>query len=112
MASLQRQFTDEQLESAVTASNTIKIVKNHDRESMGLKGVGAGKHSRDTFSVKDKAKTRKYIIERKPFDKREGTDRISFEQKSYGMFSRIKDSEDFENYVISKKDVYESHISA
>ena len=106
MRSLQLNFTDELLESAVLASNAISLIKNHDQKSLGLKNQGAGGHSRNSFSEKDKVKVQRWIISKAPFEKRNVD--VVYTQALPFMYSNVV-IEAFKLFVGAKKRDYALH---
>ena len=110
MASLQRSFTDELLETAVTASNSIKIINQHDMASLKLGDTGPGSHSRDTFSKEDKVKVHRLIVSKAPFKTRCDKEKIYFDQETYNMFDTDV-MKKFDKFVEVKKYLYEMHKS-
>ena len=108
MSSLQRSFTDELLETTVTASNSIKIINQHDMESLKLRDTGPGSHSRNTFSKEDKLKVRQLIISKSPFKVRCDREKKYFDQKTYNMFDSDL-MKKFSKFVEIKKYLYEMH---
>lgn len=108
MRSLQLNFTDELLEAAVTASNVINIIKKHDKKSLGLVSQGPGGHSRNSFSDKDRAKVKRWISAQRPFEKRDGTLKVVYNQKLPSMYVNI-DVEGYKQLVATKKREYTLH---
>ena len=109
MNALQRSFGDQLLECAVAASNTLRIVKNHNLESLELSNLqGWGKHSQKVFTKDDEDRTRKYIVQHCPFKIRDT--KFVFEQKSHTMWEFMPDL-DFPQFVVTKRNLYKKHRS-
>ena len=92
----------------MTASNSIKIINQHDMKSVKLRDTGPGSHSRDTFSKEDRLKVRQLIISKSPFKIRCDREKVYFDQKTYNMFDSDL-MKKFGKFVEIKKYLYEMH---
>ena len=109
MKSLQRSFGDQLLECAVAASNTLRIIKNHNLESLELSDLqGRGKHTQKVFSKDDEERTRSYIVKHAPFKTRDV--KHVFVQKCLTMWGDMSEL-DFPKFVVTKRDLYRKHRS-
>ena len=105
----QRCLSDQLVEVAVSASNQIRIVKNHALDSLELCDLKTeGKHAHSVFSEKDQDKTKKMMQKWAPFTQRQTEDQLTFSQTSVSMWERI-DSEEVRTYIQHKKALYDIH---
>ena len=105
----QRCLSDELIDTAVAASNPMRIIKNHALDSLDCSDLKCGgRHAYKVFTKKDEKDVRKLMKKYSPFKIRKQESKIKHNQKSMSMFERVK-SDNFPAFVATKAGLYDVH---
>ena len=108
----QRCLEDELINRAVSASNPIRIIKNHALDSLNCGDLkSGGRHANKVFTEKDEKNTRKLMRKYAPFKVRNNGFKVIHVQKSMSMYERVG-FENFSEFVYIKSGIYEVHRTA